>query len=144
MSTQEKITAQMKEAMRGGSKGRLAVLRSVKSSLTVETKKKGAKALSEDKVIQVIRKLSKQRAEAADLYRKGGRDDLAEKELFEKSILDEFLPSLASADQTRVWVQEAIDSGASNIGAVMGFVMRSHKSEVDGKLVRSIAQDLLK
>ena len=70
-----------------------------------------------------------------------------EQESAELTIIEEFLPGLADAETTRLWVQEAIAAtGASSpkeMGKVMGAVMRDHKADVDGNLVRQIATELL-
>lgn len=143
MNIQDTIKAHMKEAMYSRDKSRLTALRGIKSELVKEMKKKGVETLSDDKSIKILRMLAKQRTDSASVYTEAGRLDLAEQESFELSIIDGFLPSLAGADETRVWVKEAIDSGASNLGAVIGMVMKSHKGEADGKLVRQLAQEML-
>jgi len=120
MSIQDTVKAHMKEAMYSRDKPRLTALRGIKAELTKETKIKGVETLSEEKSIKILRRLAKQRTESATVYSDAGRDELAEQERFELGIIESFLPALAGEAETRVWIQEAIDSGASNMGAVMG------------------------
>ena len=78
---------------------------------------------------------------------KGGREEMAENERAELAVIQEFLPQLADAAQTRAWVEAAIaESGASSpkeMGKVMGALMKAHKADIDGNLAREIVQELL-
>ena len=80
-------------------------------------------------------------------YKKGGRDDLAEKELFELSLLDKYLPEHISQDEIRTTVKNTIKStGAESMqemGKVMGAVMKEMAETADGKLVQQIVQEEL-
>ena len=77
------------------------------------------------------------------MFTNAGRNDLALLESSELNIIEEFLPSLAGEKQIRIWIQEAIDSGAKSIGAIIGFVMKAHKKDADGTLVKNLAQEML-
>jgi uncharacterized protein len=110
-------------------------------------KKDGSQTLDDEVAIAVLRRLAKQREESIDAFAKAGRSERAEAERAEKAVIESFLPNLADEATTRAWVQEAIaETGASSardLGRVMGAVMKTHRADVDGKLVREIAAGLL-
>jgi uncharacterized protein len=139
------ITAGMKAAMKARDKPRLATLRMVRAGV-IEAEKSG-KEYSEADYQGMLRKMVKQRIDAADTYTKGGRQDMADAELYEVSVIEEFLPQLADESQTRAWVKEAIaTSGATSpgdMGRVMGALMKAHKGEIDGGLARGIVSSEL-
>ena len=141
MSIADRITSEMKTAMRAKDKERLQALRMIRAGV-IEAAKSGKGEVTDDTVLALLRKLSKQRKLAADTYVSGGRQDLADVELAELAVIEEFLPSLADEAQTLVWVQEAIAaSGATapnQMGKAMGALMKAHKGEVDGGLARKL------
>ncbi len=141
------VTAQMKDALRAKQTTRLSTLRSVRAGFLNEMKKDGSETLPDEVCIGVLRKLEKQRRESIEAFEKGGRADRAETEKEELAVIQEFLPSLADPATTRAWVEEAIRSSgaesAKELGKVMGAVMKAHKGDVDGKLARTIAAELL-
>ena len=147
MSLVQTITDQMKTATRDKDKTRVATLRSLRAAFLNAMKADGSETLTDEQALAIIRKQGKQRQDAMDAFEKAGRDDLFATEKAELEIIDTFLPSLADADQTRTWVEAAISTtGASSpkeMGKVMGAVMKDHRSEVDGNLVRQIATELL-
>ena len=99
--------------------------------------------LTDDDVIDVLRKGIKRRRESVEMYAKGGRDDLAEKERGEVALLEQYLPAQASDDDLRAAVRAAIAAGASNLGAVMGRVMPQFKGRADGGAINAIAREEL-
>ncbi len=141
------VTAQLKVAMKAKDKGRLAVLRSMRSAFLNEMKKDGSDSVSDEVCHALLRKLEKQRKESIEAFSKAGREELAAAERAELLVIGEFLPSLADEGQTRSWVEAAIaESGASSaeqLGKVMGVLMKAHKAEIDGNLARSIVLELL-
>jgi uncharacterized protein YqeY len=147
MSIADDVTNQMKAAMKAKDAPRLAALRSMRTAFLNEMKKDGSDSVSDEVCTALLRKLEKQRKESIEAFSKAGRDEMAEVERAELAVIESFLPSLADADQTRVWVEAAIaESGASSpkeMGKVMGVLMKAHKGEIDGTLAREIAQELL-
>ena len=135
-----RIVDDMKSAMRAKDKPRLGALRMLRAAM-IEAEKSG-KALTDDAAITILRKLKKQRLDAASSYRDGGREDLAEAEDFEAGVIESYLPQLADEAQTRIWVKEAIaSSGATapnQLGMAMGALMKAHKGQVDGGLARKL------
>jgi uncharacterized protein len=99
--------------------------------------------LTDDDVREVLRKGIKRRRESVELYQRGNRPDLAEKERAEIGALEAYLPAPVSSDEVREAVRSAIAGGASNIGAVMGSVMPRFKGRADGAAVSAIAREEL-
>src|SRR6478736_4693342 len=83
--------------------------------------------LTDDDVVEVLRKGIKKRRESIEMYQKGGRADLAATEKGEVDLLGKYLPAAVSDDELRSAVRAAIAGGAANVGAVMGKVMAQFK-----------------
>ena len=94
-------------------------------------------------VIEVLRKSIKRRRESVELYTKGGRKDLADKETAEATALEKYLPAPVSDDELRAAVRAAIAGGANQIGAVMGKVLPQYKGRADGSTINAIAREEL-
>ena len=99
--------------------------------------------LTDDDVIDVVRKGIKRRRESIEMFQKGNREELAQKERVEVEMLQAYLPPQVSDDDLRGAVRAAIASGASNIGAVMGKVMPQFKGRVEGGTISAIAKEEL-
>jgi uncharacterized protein YqeY len=98
---------------------------------------------TDDDVIDVLRKGIKRRRESIDMYVKGGRDDLAEKERSEAALLEQYLPAQVSEEEIRAAVRAAIDGGATSMGPLMGKVNPQFKGRTDGSVVSRIAKEEL-
>lgn len=98
--------------------------------------------LSDDEVVDVLRKGIKRRRESIEMYA-GKRDDLADKERGEVTILEAYLPASVSNDELRAAVKAAIAAGASQIGAVMGKVLPQFKGRAEGSAINAIAREEL-
>ena len=94
-------------------------------------------------VIDVLRKSIKRRRESIEMYMKGGRQDLVDKETAEAAALEKYLPAQVSEDELRAAVKEAIAAGATQIGAVMGKVLSQYKGRADGSTINAIAREEL-
>jgi uncharacterized protein YqeY len=116
---------EMKEAMRSGDSDRLSVVRLLRSTIKNKEIEKGkGQKLTEEEILQVIASAVKQRKESIELFEKGGRQDLVEKEKKEMAILQSYLPQQISDEELRTKVKEAIvQSGASDVKQ-MGKVMK--------------------
>ena len=99
--------------------------------------------LTDDDVVDVIRKGIKRRKESVEMYEKGNREELAAKERAEVAALEKFLPAQVSQEELRAAVKAAIAGGAANIGAVMGKVMPQFKGRADGSAINAIAREEL-
>ena len=98
---------------------------------------------TDDDVVDVLRKGIKRRRESIDMYAKGGREDLAEKERSEVAALERYLPAQVSDDELRAAVRAAIAGGAANLGAVMGKVMPQFKGRAEGGAINAMAREEL-
>lgn len=94
-------------------------------------------------VIDVLRKSIKKRRESIELYQKGNRPELAQKESAEAAALEKYLPAQVSDDEIRTAVKAAIAGGAKQIGAVMGKVLPQFKGRAEGSTVNAIAREEL-
>src|SRR2546423_3830033 len=94
-------------------------------------------------VIDVLRKSIKKRRESVEMYNKGNRPDLADKESAEVAALEKYLPAQVSDDELRAAVRAAIAGGAKQIGAVMGKVLPQFKGRADGSTINAIAREEL-
>lgn len=99
--------------------------------------------LTDDDVLDVIRKAIKRRREAIELYLSAKRDDLVAKERSELATLEGYLPAQVDAEEIRAAVRTAIAGGANNIGAVMGRVVPQFKGRAEGSTINAIAREEL-
>jgi uncharacterized protein YqeY len=98
---------------------------------------------TDDDVVDVLRKAIKRRREAIDLYVKAAREELAQTERTELATLERYLPAQVDDTEIRAAVRAAIDSGAANIGAVMGRVVPQFKGRAEGSMISAIAREEL-
>jgi gatB/yqey family protein len=147
MSLMEKLTADMKEAMKQGEKERLSVIRLVRGVVR-QAEIDGKKTLSDDEIIGVITKEVKMRRDSIEEFERGGRSDLVEKTQAEIAILMPYLPAQLSPNEVRQLVETAVAevsaTTAKDMGKVMGVLMPRVKGRADGKLVNEIVRSLLK
>ena len=94
-------------------------------------------------VIDVLRKSIKRRRESVEMYTKGNRQDLADKESSEAAALEKYLPAQVSDEELRAAVRAAIAGGATQIGAVMGKVLPQFKGRAEGGTINAIAREEL-
>jgi uncharacterized protein len=128
----QRLTDEMKAAMKGGDKKRLGVIRLVLSAIKqIEVDERIE--LDNDRIIAVLDKMTKQRRESASQYKEAGRDDLLEQEVYEIDILKDYLPSALSDEEIESMINDAITStGASSIKD-MGKVMGQLKPQMQGR-----------
>jgi hypothetical protein len=98
---------------------------------------------TDDEVVEVLRKGIKIRREAIEQYSAGGRQDLADAEQAQISVLEEFLPPAADPEEIRAAVRAAIEGGAKDVGKVMGQIMPRFKGKADGKVINQIVREEL-
>ncbi|MCA9756863.1 MAG: GatB/YqeY domain-containing protein [Candidatus Eisenbacteria bacterium] len=147
MSILERVSNDLNAAMKARDRDRATTLRGIRAAFIEEMKKDGADTVPDDQALAILRRLARQRGESIEAFEKGGRPDLAEAEKTELALIETFLPQLADEATTRAWVQAAIAetgaAGPGGIGKVMGYLMKNHKNDIDGKLAKSIAEELL-
>jgi uncharacterized protein YqeY len=132
MSLQEKIQSDIADAMRTKDTLKLGVLRMMKSAVKNREVEK-MKVLDEPEVLTVFNTLVKQRKDSIDQFRKGGREELAQKEEAEIKVIESYLPAAASEDDLRRAIEEAIqETGAASMKD-MGKVMKATQARLSGK-----------
>lgn len=146
MGLKIEIQDAMKAAMKKGDRLSLSILRLLLSALQNE-EIKSRRELSTEEIRRTISTLCKQRTEAIELFRKGAREELAQKEEAELKVLQHFLPQQLSEDEVRALIQSSIDEiGAKNVqdlGKVMKQVMPRVSGRADGKRVNELAKEIL-
>ena len=138
----ERLQSDLNAARKGGDKARTLLLGTIIADVRnreIELRRD----LTDEDVIDVLRRGIKRRRESIEMYEKGNRADLAEKERFEVDALGAYLPAAVSADELRAAVRAAIAAGANNIGAVMGRVMPQFKGRAEGGAISAIAKEEL-
>ena len=132
VTLQDKIQMHLADAMRSKDPLRLGVLRMMKTAVKHKEIDK-MKALEEGEVISVLNTLVKQRKDSIEQFRKGGREELAQKEEAEIKIIEEYLPAAATDDDIRQAIAEAMqETGAASIKD-MGKVMKAAMARLAGK-----------
>lgn len=132
MSLQDKIQSDIAEAMRTKDTLKLGVLRMMKTAVKNKEVEK-MKALEQPEVLAVFNSLVKQRKDSIDQFRKGGREELAQKEEAEIKVIESYLPAAASEDDIRRAIEEAIQETAASSMKDMGKVMKATQSRLAGK-----------
>jgi hypothetical protein len=135
-----------KAALKSGDTIRLSTLRLLLAAVHNEEIRL-RRELGAEEIQRVISTLAKQRSEAIELYRKGGRDDLVQKEEAELKILQQFLPQPLTEQEVQAIIRETIAelsaSGIQDLGKVMKQVMPRVSGRADGKRVNELAKSLL-
>lgn len=142
----DKIQEDLKAAMIGKDESRLSTIRMLKSAIQYyEIQKGGAGySASDEDVLEVIGKEVKKRRESIEMYEKGGREELADKEKQELELLQTYLPEQMNEDEIREIVKKAIEqtgsSSMQDIGKLMGIIMPQVKGKADGNLVNKVVR----
>jgi uncharacterized protein len=148
MSLEEKINNDIKAAMMAKDKIRLEALRTVKSAILIAKTEKGhAETLTTDVEMKMLQKQVKQRKESAEIFAQQHRPELAEKELAEAAVIEEYLPKMLSDAELTVEVKKIIEQvGAkspSDMGKVMGVASKALAGKADGKAISEKVKALL-
>lgn len=145
----QKIRSDMTAAMKARDDLRVQTLRGALAAFTNELVAKGRKPteeLDDAGTVTVLKRLAKQRKEAAEQYAKGGRNDLSEKELKELSIIETYLPQMAGREEiekiARAKKDELGVTDASGSGKLTGIVMKEFGGRADGVVVKEIVASL--
>ncbi len=148
MSLQTQVMEKMKAAMKAKDTVALESLRAIKSALLLEQTSSGAGGeLSEVEETKLVQKLVKQRKDSAAIFKEQGREDLAEPELAQAAIIEQFLPEQLTEEEIEKVVVQTIDSigaeGMKDMGKVMGIVSKELAGQADGKTISSIVKNKL-
>jgi len=146
MSLQQRLDGDLKAAMKSSDSLKTSVLRMIKAAIKNKQVEK-REELSDEEIISVISTLTKQRRESIDLFSKGGREELAEKERQELAMLQLYLPGQLSPEDLDRIITEAINEssaeGVKDIGKVMRLIMPRVQGAADGKVVNQRVRELL-
>jgi hypothetical protein len=147
MSLEQKVTDEMKTAMKAGNKDRLNALRSIRASI-LEFQKSGiGRELNEQDEFKLINSLAKRRKDAIEIYEQNGKQEMAETEKIELAVISEFLPAMMSESEITEFVKAKINEtgaeGPAGLGKVMGPSMKELSGKADGSLVQKIVKELL-
>jgi uncharacterized protein len=168
MNIQEQLQADLRTAMRGGEKERVQVIRMALAALKnaqiamvkdafdaaggADAVEAGAEidrtaALSDTVMQETLAKEVKRRHDAAEIYHKAGREDLAGAEESEAVILEAYLPRQLTADELRPQLEAAIQElgggGIAAMGKVMPALMQRFKGQADGRVISQLAREIL-
>jgi uncharacterized protein len=134
MALVDQVQKDMVAAMKGRDEARLSALRMIKAAL-MKQKVDSPKPLDEAAEMQVLKSLIKQRTDAAEMFRKGGREEQAQKEEAERALVEAYLPAAASEAE----IDEAIAAAMAETGVTsqkqMGVVMKAVQTKLKGKTV---------
>jgi len=147
MSVQSQVMDQMKVAMKAKDKVALESLRALKSAFLLANTSGGSADLTEEDEIKIVQKLVKQRKDSAAIYTEQGRADLADPELAQSAILEQFLPAQMGEDELKEVIGAIISqTGASSMrdmGKVMGMASQQLAGKADGKTISMLVKQLL-
>jgi len=148
MSLQERIMTEMKAAMRAKDSLKLEVLRAIKGGILLAQTESGSKeAITEDAELKLLQKLVKQRKDSAVIYKEQGREDLAQPELDQAAVIEEFLPEQLSVVEIEAKVDAIIAEtgaeGMKDMGKVMGAASQELAGKADGKTISMIVKKKL-
>ena len=146
MNLTEQINLDLKEAMKAKDKESLAALRAIKSALLLAATDKSPDS-GEEAEIKMLQKLVKQRREAAEIYQKEGREELAAEELQQVDIIEKYLPKQLSEEEVRSKVEVIIEelgaTSMADMGKVMGKANQELAGKADGKLIANLVKQIL-
>jgi len=134
MALVERIQKDLVDAMRAKDELRLSVLRMVKSAFKNKEIEK-IRPLEEAESLQILQTLVKQRRESVEMFTKGGRIDLAEKETREIAIIEGYLPAAAGAEDMDRAIAAAITETGATSAKQMGAVVKAARAHLEGKTV---------
>ena len=148
MSLEQKVMAELKTAMLAKDEKSLRSLRAIKSAIILAKTAEGAGGeIKEYDEIKMLQKLVKQRKDSLEIYEKQNREDLAEKEREEISVIEKFLPKQLDETELRTIIQKIIDeTGASSpadMGKVMGAANKQLAGKAEGKAIAGIVKEIL-
>ena len=151
MSLREKINKQFNTALKSKNKTLVStlslILAAIKERDIAIRTSENKEVVKDEEIIKVLRRMKKQRQESADLYKKGGRQELVEVEESEIKIIDTFLPKQLSEEETKKICKNAIESlGATSIkdmGKIMGSLKQKYSDSIDFSKANIIVKGLL-
>ena len=149
MSLEEKVMAQMKDAMKAKDEALLRGLRAIKAAIINAKSDPGANGqVSEDGEMKILQKLVKSRKDSLEIYQTQNRPDLATKESEEIAVIEKFLPQQLSEtelkDAVNAIIAELGAAGPQDMGKVMGAASKQLAGKTDGKAIAAAVKELFK
>jgi uncharacterized protein len=130
----DRVQQDMVAAMKGREAARLSALRMIKAAL-MKAKVDSPKPIDEAAEIQILKQLVKQRLDAAEMFRKGGREEQAAKEDNERAIVESYLPAGATEEEIESAIAAAMAETGATSARQMGLVMKAAQAALKGKTV---------
>ena len=148
MRLEQKIMADMKEAMKSKNEAALRSLRAIKAKIIEAKTEPGANGeISEDTELKMLQKMMKQRKDSLEIFKQQNREDLAKKEEEEIAVIEKFLPAQMDADELKNIISKIISelgvSSPADMGKVMGAATKQLAGKADGKAISAIVKELL-
>jgi len=143
MSLKAQLTDDMKTAMKAGDKGRLGVIRLINAAIKQKEVDERVE-MTDERVLAVLEKMMKQRKDSIQQYQAAGRDDLAEIEIFESGIIQDYLPQPLSQEQIQTMIAQAIAETGANGPQAMGKVIAALKPLMAGRADMGVVSGLIK
>ena len=148
MTLEQQVQEDIKQAMKAKDSVAMNATRAIKGQILLfKTSEGGSKEVTDGDILNMIRKLVKQRKEAAEQYTAAGRQELADNELAEAAVLEKYLPKQLSAEEVKAKVQDIIAQvGATSIkdmGKVMGVANKALAGLSDGRTISTVVKELL-
>ena len=148
MALFETISNDIKSAMLAKDKIRLEALRGIKKEFLEAKTAKGADGeLSDETAVKIMQKMVKQRKDSAAIYSEQNRPELAEKELAESAVIEEYLPKQMSPEELEKAIREIIAqtgaTSAKDMGKVMGVATKALAGKTEGRLISEMVKRLL-
>jgi hypothetical protein len=148
MSLEEQVMTEMKAAMRAKDTVKLEALRAIKSGiLMAKTESSAKEGLVEEAELKLLQKLVKQRKDSAAIYKEQGREDLAQPELDQAAVIEQFLPEQLSEEEIEKKIVAIIAqtgaAGMKDMGKVMGLASEALAGKADGKTISMIVKKKL-
>lgn len=145
----QQLDKDLKVALLSGDKDRATILRGLKSVILYAEVANGSRedGLPDEEILALFAKEAKKRQDSADLYVKGGRPELAEKELAEKVIIEEYLPQQMTDEELKGLIETAVTelgaSGIQQMGHVIGAVKQKTEGRADGSRIAQFVKERL-
>ena len=148
MALETQIQKDIMEAMKAKDAVRLSAVRSIKSAIMLaKTSEGGAKELEDNDIIKLIQKLAKQRKESAEMFIGAGRQELADDELAQVKVIEQYLPKQLSEEELTARltaiIAEVGATGPQDMGKVMGQATKAFAGKADNKMVSDVVKRLL-
>jgi len=147
MSLKEKLVGEMKNALKAGDKARLSTIRLILDTIKKKEIAQNREALDDNGIVKVINTMVRKAEEALEQFKKGGRQDLVDKESGQLEVLKGFLPQQLSREEIQSLIDQAIQEAKAvdmrDLGKVMKILMPMVSGKADGKTVNEMVRERL-